>query len=428
MPLFCCNGGITDKDGVLVNITTEQLLPPEEVWRRINALQEAMRQAAISAFLVTDNVDLYYFTGSMQAGYALVPAEGDPTFYVRRSVDRARRECAVRVEPMPRLRIFREVLERDYPALFASGQGGQIATEMDVLPAHTFMKLAEMIQSDGVFTLVDGSAIVRRIRMVKSLWEIGRIETAAAVVAEALDEAVNMLKEGMSELELMARIEYELRIRGHVGIMRTRSYNMEIMTGMLGSGEAAAEPSAFDGPAGGRGLGPAAPQSASRKLIRRNEPILIDVGCCVDGYVIDQTRTAVIGSLPDKLMTAYAHSEAIIHGLERLMQPGASCESLYAASLEMAEKAGLSANFMGFGADAVKFVGHGIGLEVDEWPVLARGFADPLAPGMVLAIEPKFTFPGEGVVGIENTYLITDRGPYQLTRSPEGLITLPYIS
>lgn len=402
----------------------EQPLLPEEVWTRINALQLAMRQAGISAFLVTQNVNLYYFTGSMQAGYALVPAEGDPTFYVRRSVDRARKEAVVRVESMPSIRIFRTVLEQHYPAHFAR-HGTTIATEMDVLPAHQFMRLAEMIQSDDTSTLIDGSAIVRRIRMIKSAWEIGRIEAAANVVAEAMTASLGMLREGLSELELMARIEYELRIRGHVGIMRTRSYNMEIMTGMLGSGEAAAEPSAFDGPAGGRGLGPGAPQSVSRKLIQRNEPILIDVGCCVDGYVIDQTRTAVIGSLPDELAAAYAHSEAIIHEVEQMMLPGTACESIYAASLELAADTGLSSSFMGFGADQVKFLGHGIGLEVDEWPVLARGFTDLLAQGMVLAVEPKFTFPGRGVVGIENTYLITDRGPRQLTRSPEGLIVLP---
>ncbi|QYR20731.1 Xaa-Pro peptidase family protein [Paenibacillus sp. sptzw28] len=400
------------------------LLHHDELKARIHRLQQLMEKERIDAFLVTQHVDLYYLTGSMQAGYAFIPAEGDATFYVRRSVDRARREAAVRVLPMPSLRQFRTVLEQDYPAVFSAGSAFQVATEMDVLPALTYDKLSSTVCAGGG-SLVDGSALIRRVRMIKSASEIHRIEGAAQAAAEALGAAVSMLKEGMSELELMARIEYEIRLRGHTGIMRTRSYNMEIMTGMLGSGEAAAEPSAFDGPAGGRGLGPAAAQSVSRRQIGRNEPILIDIGCCIDGYVIDQTRTAVIGTLPDDLAAAYSHAEAIIRQTERLMQPGASCNSLYAASLEQAADAGLSAHFMGFGADQVKFLGHGIGLEVDEWPVLARGFAEPLEPGMVLAVEPKFTFPGRGVVGIENSYLITSQGPRQLTKSPEGLIVLP---
>ncbi|MBW7459088.1 M24 family metallopeptidase, partial [Paenibacillus sepulcri] len=170
--------------------------------------------------------------------------------------------------------------------------------------------------------------------------------------------------------------------------------------------------------------GTAAPQSVSLRAIRRNEPILIDVGCCIDGYIIDQTRTAVIGSLPDDMAAAYNHSESIIRETERLMVPGTICEALYIRALEQADECGLSAHFMGYGSDQVKFLGHGIGLEVDEWPVLARGFTDPLKAGMVLAVEPKFTFPGRGVVGIENSYLVTENGPRALTKSPEGLIIL----
>jgi Xaa-Pro aminopeptidase len=141
--------------------------------------------------------------------------------------------------------------------------------------------------------------------------------------------------------------------------------------------------------------------------------------------VIDQTRTAVIGELPEKLVHAYEVSEAIIREAERGMVPGAICSALYAKSLEQADAEGLSSHFMGFGADQAKFLGHGIGLEIDEWPVLAKGFDIPLEAGMVIAVEPKFTFPGAGVVGIENSYLITEGSPRALTFTKEGLIKLP---
>ncbi|MFC5649624.1 M24 family metallopeptidase [Paenibacillus solisilvae] len=397
----------------------------EEILQRIARLQEQLQKHGAAAFLVTQHVDLYYLTGSMQAGFAFIPAHGDATFYVRRSIWRAGEETAVRVEPLTSLRAFRGLLERDYPEVFAEAGQSLVATEYDVLPVQTYSKLADILTAGGRCTMIDGSAFIRRVRMTKSPWEIGRIEAAAQVAAEALEEAAGRIREGMTELELMARIEYEIRIRGHIGVMRTRSYNMEVTTGMLGSGEAAAIPSAFDGPAGGLGLGPAAAQSASRKPIVRGEPILLDIGCCIDGYIIDQTRTAVIGGLSDELAEAYAQSEAIIRKTEQMLRPGAACDAIYAAALAQADQAGLSRHFMGYGADQVKFLGHGIGLELDEWPVLAKGFSDPLVPGMVLAVEPKFTFPGKGVVGIENTYLVTDTGPRALTRSPEGLIVLP---
>ncbi|AZN43957.1 aminopeptidase P family protein [Paenibacillus albus] len=398
----------------------------DEVLARIVRLQQLMAAEQVDAFLVTQHVDLFYITGSMQAGYAFIPASGTPVFYVRRSLERAELESAVRVETMPSLRGFKVQLEQDHPAMFAGGRNEaavRIATEMDVLPAASYVRLVDVFGSGCA--LVDGSSLMRQVRMVKSPWEVSRIEAAAQVVAEALVEATTIIREGITELELMARIEYEIRIRGHIGLMRTRTYNMEITTGMVGAGEAVAVPSAFDGPAGGLGLGPSFPQSTSRKVIKRGEPILIDIGCCIDGYVIDQTRTAVIGGLPDDLAEAYAKAEELIHAAEAAMRPGIACDSLYTDALAGAAAAGLADHFMGYGINQVKFLGHGIGLEVDEWPVLAKGFNTLLAPGMVLAVEPKFTFPGRGVVGIENSYLVTDTGCRQLTRSPEGLIVIP---
>ncbi|MFF2093658.1 M24 family metallopeptidase [Paenibacillus sp. NPDC058174] len=403
-----------------------QDVPSSVVFERISRLQGELQSGGMDGMLLSQNIDLYYFTGSMQTGYAFIPAQGEPIFYVKRSIERAKQETGVTVKELGAFRQFRETLAHDYPGMFSSGQALRIAADLDVLPAQTYLKLAELLAGpDGNVKLLDGSALIRKLRMIKSAIEVGRIEAAAKAVDEALTESLNDLHEEMSELSWIARIEYELRIRGHIGLMRMRGYNQEIATGMLIAGAAGAMPSYFDGPAGGLGLGAASPTSVSRSLIRRNEPILLDIGCCIDGYIIDQTRTAVIGELPEKLTFAYETSEAILREAEKRMIPGTVCSALYTHSLEQALSAGLSAHFMGYGADQAKFLGHGIGLEIDEWPVLAKGFDIPLQPGMVIAVEPKFTFPGQGVVGIENSYLITDESPRPLTRTKEELIKLP---
>lgn len=381
-----------------------------------------MTAGGLQACLITQNVGLYYWSGSMQTGYLFIPAQGEPTYYVRRSLSRAIRESAARTVPLGSFRSFGDALARDYPELFADGRRPAIGADLDVLPAQTFLRLREAAPNAE---LRDGSAIMRKVRSVKSAGEIALIETAAQAAAAALDLALGRIREGMTELEVMTILEGEMRRHGHIGLMRMRGYNQEIMTGMVAAGEAAAEPSYFDGPAGGRGLTPAAPQSASRRPIGAGEPILLDIGCCIDGYTIDQTRTAVIGELDEELSRAYDASVRILRHVETLLRPGASPEALYAEALRLADEAGLAAHFMGFGEDQVRFLGHGIGLEIDEWPVLARGFADPLEPGVVLAIEPKFTFPGRGVVGIENTYAITADGFRTLTASPERLFRLP---
>lgn len=400
-------------------------VPAELINQRMGRLQAVMQAEGLDAFLLTQNVDLYYFCGSMQNGYLFVPSTGDATFYVRRSVQRAKLETAVQVTELGAFRRIGETLAQDYAYLFGKGSGLRIAADLDVLPAQLYLKLSELLGSSARCEIVDGSTHIRKIRMIKSPWEVSRIEAAAEVVAEALSSGLNVLREGISELEWMARVEYELRIRGHIGVMRLRGYNQEITTGMVISGAAAAVPSYFDGPAGGLGLGAASSTSVSRSVIKRNEPILIDIGCCVDGYVIDQTRTAVIGTLPAVLQHAYGVSESLMVMAEKLLVPGTPCSKLYEAALECCAAANLSDHFMGFGADQAKFLGHGIGLEIDEWPVLAKGFQMPLEPGMVLAVEPKFTFPGQGVVGIENSYLITEQGPRALTRSKAELIVLP---
>jgi len=403
---------------------THQQAQPEEWNNRAAKLQARLRKAGLQGCLLSQNVGIYYYSGTMQTGYLFMPAQGEPTLYVRRSVARALREAKLRTVELLSFRSFGEQLAADYLWLKAAeGQARPvIGADLDVMPAQLYLRLMEAVPQAA---WTDGSSLLREARSVKSEFELDRISNAAQIAADALEAGLAALQEGMTELELMAVIENAMRLCGHVGIMRMRGYNQEIMTGVVAAGAAAAEPSYFDGPAGGRGLTEAAPQSSSRRPIGRNEPILLDIGCCVDGYTIDQTRTAVIGELRPELKSAYDTAVAIIRRSEELLKPGAKPEDLYAEALEMASRAGLSGHFMGYGKDQVKFLGHGIGLEIDEWPVLARGFRAPLEPGMVIAIEPKFTFPEWGVVGVENTYVVTETGCKALTKSPERLYELP---
>jgi Xaa-Pro aminopeptidase len=387
-------------------------------------LQSKMKEAGIDVCVITQNVDLYYFIGSMQTGYLFIPAEGEPVYFVRRSFVRAREEADVAVEELGSMRGFGSRLAEAFPRQFRKRDGEKtvVAAEYDVLPVQLFQRLEGALPGAR---WVDGSMLIREIRMIKSAAEIIAIRESARVIDMAYEAALSALKEGMPEVGLMAVVESVIRHNGHMGLMRVRGYNQEIITGMIGAGAAAATPTYFDGPAGGEGLGPASPQSSGWRPIGTDEPILIDIGCCIGGYVIDQTRTAVIGELPDDLRQAYELSEAVLRETEARLMPGTICEELYTAALEQVRAAGLSDHFMGFGADQVKFLGHGIGLEIDELPVLARGFRYALEPGMVIAIEPKFTFPGRGVVGIENTYAITETGFEKLTVSREGIAVVP---
>lgn len=395
---------------------TLPLVPEAEVKKRVARFQETLKELNLDGALITQNIDVYYLTGTMQNGVLFVPQSGEPRFYVKKSVARAEYEAAVPVEDMGRMKELGQKIQQRFGAV------KRLGLETDVLPYGLAMRYL------GLFPGAEAMDIgfpLRLIRAVKSDYEISQFREAALRVNEIIAALPQYIRVGTSELELSAQIEYALRLKGNIGIYRMRGYNQELCLGMVASGSAAATPTYFDGPAGGLGLTTASPQGSSRKTFEVGEPILVDISTVVEGYLIDQTRLAVIGELDPELERAYEVTVRILREVEKMGTPGTPWEALYLRSLEIAEEAGLKEHYMGYGKDQAKFLGHGVGLELDELPVLARGFKQPLEEGMVIAIEPKFTFPGRGVVGIENTYLVTKNGLESLSIAPEDIVRIP---
>ncbi|MBA4543702.1 MULTISPECIES: Xaa-Pro peptidase family protein [Thermoactinomyces] len=391
-------------------------VPETEIKTRVRRFQNTLSALAIDGALITQNIDIFYLTGTMQNGLLYVPQSGEPLFYAKKSIDRASFESVIPVVEMGRQRELGQKIASRF------GQPKKIGLEMDVLPYGLAKRYLSLFPGAEA---ADIAFALRQIRAVKSEYELKHIREAGKHLNEIIASLPGIIAPGMTELELSAKIEYALRLKGNIGIFRMRGYNQELCLGMVSSGSAAATPTYFDGPAGGLGLSIASPQSASRKKLQAGEPILVDISNVVEGYLIDQTRMAVIGDLDPELERAYQIAVGIIREAERMGVPGTPWQALYQRALEMAAEAGLSENFMGYGRDQVKFLGHGVGLEMDELPILARGFDQPLEEGMVIAIEPKFTFPGRGVIGIENTYVVTAEGLKALTIAPEEIIRIP---
>jgi Xaa-Pro aminopeptidase len=235
-------------------------------------------------------------------------------------------------------------------------------------------------------------------------------------------ELKEIIREGMTELEIDGHLALIARREGHMGILRMRGWNQEMTYAHVLSGESGATVTFLDSPHGGRGNTPAMAQGASSRKIGRNEPIGIDYGVGINGYLADQFRTYVIGDLPAELMRAHDCSVEIHSLFVKEAKPGVSCSDLYRLALKVAEKAGFGEQFMGHGEGRVRFIGHGLGLEIDEYPVLAPRFDQKLEPGIVIALEPKFVFPGKGVVGLEDDYLVTSTGVERLTLTDQTVI------
>jgi Xaa-Pro aminopeptidase len=201
-----------------------------------------------------------------------------------------------------------------------------------------------------------------------------------------------------------------------------RLWGSEMFYGHLMSGPTGAVPSFLSSPTGGTGASPAVAQGPGFKTIQRHEPVLVDYVFAYNGYLSDHARIFSLGSLPEELMDAHAAMLEIEQMIKKLAKPGAKSGEIYKRALEKTKALGYADHFMGVGPERIRFVGHGIGLEVDEFPFLAAGQQLELQAGMTIALEPKLIFPGKGVVGIENTHVVTDDGLDQLGQFPAEVL------
>jgi Xaa-Pro dipeptidase len=396
-----------------------RLTPATELEYRCSKLQEQMAGAGLDAVIIVQNADLFYFTGTVQSGNLYVPAKGQPLFMVRKEQSRARMESGLK-EVIP----FGSM--KDIPALLAEygyPQPTRIGLELDVLPVNFFERYRK-VYPDAEY--VDATPLIRRVRMIKSQYEIHLMQNAADQVNKVYARARECIREGITDLDLAAELEYAARKDGHQGLVRMRGFNSELFYAQIFSGTDSAVPAYADTPLGGLGLNPSFGQSAGLKRIERNEPIIVDFAGCYDGYLIDQTRVFAIGGITDRLSKGYEDMLRIEAKMKEIAVPGAVWGAVYEECLACALEMGYADSFMGAKGSQVSFIGHGLGIEIDEYPFIARGFKDmTLEIGMAFAFEPKVVFPGEGAIGIENTFYLSNDGLKQLTYSPEELVILP---
>jgi len=387
-----------------------EYVPREELERRWAKVRRFMD---CDSLLVLQNVDQYYLAGTLQTGFLWFPREGEPLLAVRKSFERANIESAVRnIVP---LKSYSEL-----PRLVPN-PGGTVGLELDVLPVTTYEQVSKYL--DGT-KIVDGSMAVRKARGVKTAYEIECIRRAAQQLDTMFADIPQQLHEGLAEFELAARIEYVLRMAGHQGLTRVRRFNMEMHYGAVSFAETAAYPHAFDGPVGVRGLYAAVPAMGSRSVLKRNEPVMIDICGGYAGYIADGSRTYSLGAVSQQMRDTHQFILELNGWIEEQLRPGNVPGRIYESIMGRVAKTSFAPHFMGAGENQVRFVAHSVGLELDEIPVIAPKFDTPLEPGVVLAVEPKVFYPGLGGVGVENTYVVTENGCERLTLSPMEICTV----
>jgi len=358
-------------------------------------------------------VSQYYFTGTMQDGVLLIPRNGQAVFCVRRSHERACEESLFPdIRPM---KGFRDA------APLVSGPAQVVHVDTELVPVALLGRFRKYFPCKEIASL---DRPLARVRAVKTPYELGILKLAGALHRRIMEEGVPMLlREGVSEAEFGSDL-FSLMVRaGHQGTVRFGMFGVDIAVGQLGFGVNSIYPTSFDGPGGCLGIGPAATVLGSRdRRLQTGDLVFVDVGFAMDGYHTDKTMVYMFGrSLPDEAILIHGQCVEIQRELARLIRPGAIPSQIYSGVLGGLDAEFLQ-DFMGFGDRRSNFLGHGVGLQIDDLPVLAEGFDEPLAENMVLALEPKKGIPGVGMVGVEDTFVVTPDGGRSITGTHPGLI------
>ena len=396
-----------------------QRTPREEIQSRIARFQKSLQDSDIAGALISQNVDLFYFAGTIQRSFLFIPAEGEAVLAVHGNLERAQKESSLsQVVPLKKSQQLAQALSD-----FNYSIRGRIGLEMDVLPARYYLALRrEHAEAD----FLDVSELVRKVRMIKSEYEISQIRKACQILNQVMLAAQRSIRPGMTELEVDALLVALARRLGHQGLLRMRGYNQEMFSAHVFCGKTATLSPTMNVPLGGLGTTPAIAQGASFNVITENEPLIIDFGVGINGYVTDMTRTFVIGKLSQKLQEAYSVAKEIKDFVEQWVTPGRSWSRLYREIIELVRQRGYQDYFMGYKGHQVAFVGHGIGLEIDEYPVIAPGFHEEFKENMVFALEPKLVFPDVGAVGVEDDYVVTKAGMERLTTYNDQVLTIDW--
>jgi Xaa-Pro dipeptidase len=390
-------------------------VPVDEINERMICFREQMDSSAPGwqFAAIFSKINLYYFTGTMQEGMLIVPKDGEAVLWVRRSYERAVKESLFPViKPMDSFRDAAAEYKNIPDAVYL---------ETEVVPLAFYQRFQKYFPFREIKPL---DVVAASIRAVKSAYELQLTELSGHKHAEVLENVVpGLLKEGMSELDLAGRLYDEMLKLGHHGVARFGMFDTEIGIGHIAFGESAIYPTSFNGPGGNYGMCPAVPILGNReRKLKNGDLVFIDIGFGIEGYHTDKTCTYMFGRpQTEKVMFEHNRCLDIQDKLASVLKPGAIPSEIYENTMSSLNTEFLK-NFMGYDSRQVKFLGHGVGLLIDEIPVIAKGFDEPLKENMVIALEPKKGIKDVGMVGIENTFVVAPGGGRCITGSSRGLI------
>lgn len=390
------------------NVQEKQIVlwPHDEFELRLSKIRSEMEATSTEALLLTDNANIYYLTGRVFAGYAYIPLKGMPIFFVKRPVE-------LEGDGIVYIRKPEEIT-----ASIGMSAPSNIALELDVLPYSMASRLIPVFPGAEIR---NASPLMRTVRAVKTPLAMDMLRQSGAKHTRVYRRIPGLFQEGMSDYDLQVSIEHLSRLQGCLEQFRISGDTMELYMGNVLAGRNADAPSPYDFAMGGAGMDPSLPVGANGTLITPGTTVMVDINGNYNGYMTDMTRVFALGDLEPLAERAHQCSIDIHHALCDMMHPGTPAKALWEKAEQIVTEADLKPYYMGHRQHA-GFIGHGVGIEINELPVIAPRSRDTIQEGNVIALEPKFVIPHVGAVGIENTYIVHSDRVECITLAPEEII------
>ena len=381
-----------------------------------------MEEKDLDVVLVMNPRDVFYYTGTGQPANLLVPRQGEPLLQVRRAWDFAAQETWLEKEHLMKggsMEALKEKTEKDDFPIRHMG----ITT--DAIPANLAQKIEKTFTSCH---LINASPLILEQRSIKDNQEITAIKNAAACFLSIHETIMRELRPGISELFLSSKILQAVREAGADSITRNRRWDASLPPdGIVASSKTSWQISGHAMTVTGKGLSPALPWGASQETIDQGDLVIVDIGINYQGYHADIARTYVVGSpnqrQKESFNQVFSLQESALSSVTTAMADGkeVKAEDVYWSAYKKAEELGITPYFQGHGEMQGDYIGHGLGLEMDELPVLQRGSKTILSPGMVFAVEPKLIIPHWDAVVLEDDVVVTETGWELLSPIPRKL-------
>lgn len=386
----------------------DSLPTKQELEKRIENLSTSISKANPNwdTALIISKINQYYLCSTMQDGIFVLKKDGSYAFFVRRSFERALIESPLK--NIYQMESYKDIVEK------IGFMCGITYIETEIVTIGILERLKKYLNLDEIKSL---DRIFAGVRAIKSEYEISIIKESGRQHNHLfLNIIPTLLKEGISEVDFTAELFEKMLKLGYQGVSRFSMFQNETVIGQVAFGENSLFPTNFDGPGGMLGMCPSVPSVGSReRVLKKGDLVFLDIGYGVNGYHTDKTQVYMFGKqVPYDIAKIQRECIKIQTKTASLLKPQNIPSDIYNNIMSELSQEFLE-NFMGFGNRKVKFLGHGVGLFIDELPVIANGFKEPLVENMVIAIEPKKGIANVGMVGVEDTYLVTADGGKCLT-------------